>query len=133
MKARVPTALFFPFEIERERQALHQLALWGYRFSPIVAIDSARKKEDLVFDSRFTGLNFDITGCQRLFGGEQVLGERIRAELAGFGIQSRVGIAPTLGAAWALSRYARDPFVVLPSEIRSTTLPLRSNPLADSL
>ena len=48
----------------------------------------------------------DVTGCAHLFGGEAGLLARIEAEAAGFGLSLGLGLADTLGAAWAVARYA---------------------------
>ena len=55
---------------------------------------------------RSEALVLDITGCAHLFGGEAGLAARVEAEAAGFGLTLRLGLADTLGAAWAVARYA---------------------------
>ena len=48
----------------------------------------------------------DISGCAHLFGGEEALAARVAAEAAGLGLSLRLGLADTLGAAWAVARFA---------------------------
>jgi len=79
-----------PSGADRTRRALRR---WAARFTPWVAEDEA-------------GLTLDVTGCARLFGGEAGLVERVAAEAAGFGFTLRLGLADTLGAAWAVARYS---------------------------
>lgn len=76
------------------------LADWHSNASPLVAVLTDR--------ARFGDLVLDITGVAHLFGGEaamlRLLLERLRAcnyTVAG-------AIAPTIGAAWALSHFARS-------------------------
>lgn len=69
------------------------LRRWAGRFTPWVA-----GEED--------GLVLDITGCARLFGGERALADRLAAEARGLGLSTRLGLADTPGAAWALARHA---------------------------
>ncbi len=89
-----------------EARALTKLAHWAYRFSPLVSRDSPLEEEQ-ESDPRFYGINIDITGCERLFGSERNIVQQIQEALSRAKISSRIAIAPTLGAAWALSRYGK--------------------------
>lgn len=80
----------------REGRDLARLADWCDRYSPMVAMDGPN------------GLMLDITGCDHLFGGEAAMLADITNRLQGFGYSAAAAIAPTPGAAWALSRYAKD-------------------------
>jgi protein ImuB len=51
------------------------------------------------------GLMLDVTGCERVFGGEEALIRRAREGLMRLGVRSRVAIAPTFGCAWAAARF----------------------------
>lgn len=79
---------------QAEAAFLQALLRWARHFSPWVAIEGA------------DGLALDITGCAHLFGGETALMERLAQEAGGFGLTARCGLADTVGAAWALARYA---------------------------
>ena len=81
-------------------QGLERLALWCNRFTPWCAVDASDDG-----DSGDGGLLLDITGCAHLFGGEAALMDEIAARLAGLGIETRLGLADTPGAAWALARF----------------------------
>ena len=91
-----------------DRRGLERLALWCSRFTPWCAADGA------------DGLLLDITGCGHLFGGEAVLVNEIAARLDGLGIESRLGLADTPGAAWALARFgAEDRCIAAPGDARA--------------
>jgi protein ImuB len=78
----------------REHRSLTRLADWCDRYSPLIALDGA------------DGLMLDITGCDHLFGGEAAMLADLTARMEGFGYSAAAAIAPTPGAAWALSRFA---------------------------
>ena len=77
-----------------ETQFLTALRRWAGKFSPWVAEEAP------------DGLIVDLTGCAHLFGGEQALCSVVQTDCADLGLSVRMGIADTLGAAWALARYA---------------------------
>jgi protein ImuB len=70
---------------------------WAGKFSPWVAEEPP------------DALVVDLTGCAHLFGGEETLLAEIGADCAGLGLTVHAGIADTVGAAWALARYAGQP------------------------
>ena len=70
------------------------LRRWAGKFSPWV---SEEKPESLVID---------ITGCAHLFGGENGLIDVVEADCAMLGLSVHCGVADTVGAAWALARFA---------------------------
>lgn len=70
------------------------LRRWAGKFSPWV---SEEKPESLVID---------LTGCAHLFGGENGLIDAVEADCAMLGLTVHSGVADTVGAAWALARFA---------------------------
>ena len=92
-RAICPDLVTRPEEARRTALFLAALRRWAGRFTPWVA------EED-------EALVLDITGCAHLFGGEATLAARVEAEAADFGLTVRLGLADTLGAAWAVARYA---------------------------
>ena len=89
---------------ERDLRALHALGMWLMgRFSPIVALDPP------------DGLLLDVAGTERLFGDEHELCRAILSSMHRFGLGARIGVADTLGAAWAVSRYSQTPRTILDS------------------
>lgn len=75
---------------------LNVLARWAERYCPIVSIDGAN------------GLLLDITGAAHLLGGEEELVSDLLARLDRAGLSARLGMADTIGAAWAVARFACD-------------------------
>ena len=82
-----------------DRQALEALAADCQQFSPLVGCERADTPESLFFD---------VTGLGPLFGGEDALARRIVAWFRGRGLEIRLAIADTLGAAWALAHFGED-------------------------
>jgi protein ImuB len=117
------TALARPAE---DAAALRRLAEWCGRYSPWTAPDGT------------DGVRIEITGSAHLWGGERALAADLAARLDRRGIASRIVIADTLGAAWAMARFAEasDSVVILtPGELRAAlaSLPveaLRLDPTA---
>lgn len=81
---------------DAEARALRALAIWANRFSPRVAVDPP------------DGLLLDITGCDRLFRGEDRLADQLHAAITRLGFAARFAIAPTIGAAWAFARFGDE-------------------------
>ena len=79
---------------------LNRLAEWCIRFTPSVAIDPP------------DGLLLDITGCAHLWGGDCLYLEAIMKRLSARGYQLRASMADTIGAAWAIARYATASFII---------------------
>jgi len=88
---RLATALAKPAE---DAAALRRLAEWCGRYSPWTAPDGA------------DGVRIEITGSAHLWGGERALAADLAARLDRRGVASRIVIADTLGAAWAMARFA---------------------------
>lgn len=76
---------------------LTALMRWAGKFSPWVA------------EERPDALVVDLTGCAHLFGGEEALLAQVADDCADLGLTVRAGIADTVGAAWALARFAGGP------------------------
>ncbi len=106
-RAMAPGAHVEAFDPVRDCRALYRLAVWCLRFSPLVALDSE------LFNARTAGLlsgvsplhygiTLDMTGTRRLHGDTRAFASSFRALMSS---SARIAVAPTLGAAWALSRY----------------------------
>ncbi len=101
------TALAKPAE---DAAGLRRLAEWCGRYSPWTAPDGA------------DGVRIEITGSAHLWGGERALAADLAARLDRRGVANRVVIADTLGAAWAMARFAEtsDNVVILdPGALRA--------------
>ncbi len=79
---------------QAEAAFLNTLTRWAGQFSPWVAAEPP------------DALLLDISGCAHLFGGEASLVQEMTAATADLGLTARCGLADTVGAAWALARYA---------------------------
>ncbi|MDH5796987.1 MAG: DNA polymerase Y family protein [Paracoccaceae bacterium] len=80
-----------------EAEFLAALRRWAGKYSPWVS------------DEPPASLVIDLTGCAHLFGGEAALLEEIEGDCAALGLSVHAGIADTVGAAWALARFADQP------------------------
>jgi len=76
-----------------EAQNFRRLAESLMRYSPVVSVQASGE------------LFIDITGCQRLFGGEEAILRDFKQRIARAGYSVRAAIADTPGAAWALARF----------------------------
>ncbi len=83
-------------------QLLNAIGAWCIRFTPTIAIDLP------------DGLLFDISGCTHLWGGEQSYITDITTRLNKRGYKIHIGIADTIGVAWAMARYGTQNTVVDP-------------------
>lgn len=113
----------WPDELAIPPALLRSVAAWAYRLSPLVAYDRPPAPLQRIVgktgDARFTGINLDVAGCERLFGGDAPLLQRAEEGLSALlahgmddhrrqdepVIRFRCTLAPSLGAAWAFSRY----------------------------
>lgn len=106
-QAIIPGAYVEPFDPIRDCRALYTLATWCLRFSPLVALD------DALFNARVCGrlsgvsslhygITIDLTGTEKLHGAPSQFAHSFRTLVHN---SAHVAVAPTLGAAWALSRY----------------------------
>ena len=108
----------------RDLQFLNMLARWAERYCPVVSIDNT------------DGLLLNITGAAHLFGGEQGLIEDLLTRLEKAGLNAGLGLADTIGAAWATARFGDHGYrsrnghqtaaIIAPgqSEAALTTLPV---------
>lgn len=116
-QAMAPGAYVEPFDPVRDCRALYTLATWCLRFSPLVALDDALFNAKACgklseISALHYGITLDLTGTQKLHGDISAFASSL---LALFNGAAQVAVAPTLGAAWALSRYGApgSPVVVL--------------------
>jgi protein ImuB len=96
-RALDPGLIAIPADPAGDKALAERLARWAARWSPLVEVDGGN------------GLRLDITGIAHLFGGEAALIKDVRTRFAALGLTSRVAIAPTPGAAWALAHYGPSP------------------------
>ena len=102
-----------PERPEHDSAALYALARWAIRFTPAVAVDPP------------DGLLLDVTGCERLYGGDARLARLVFEAMARLSVGARVAVGPTVGAAWACARYAEGAITVLAGpDVRDALAPL---------
>ena len=94
-----------------DARLLESIADWCRHYTPLVALDAP------------DGILLDIAGCAHLFGGEKALVDDLVARVHRFGFAARAGTAGTIGAAWAVARYAGEAFIA-PGGERACLLPL---------
>ncbi|PWR01439.1 DNA methylase [Meridianimarinicoccus roseus] len=96
-----PGLASYPADPRAESALLSALRRWAGQFTPWVAEEAP------------DALMLDITGCSHLFGGEAELAARLAEGCTDLGLNVRIGLADTPGAAWALARHggtaAADP------------------------
>jgi len=95
--AMCPTLVTRLSNPQAEAAFLTNLRRWAGKYSPWVATEPP------------ASLAIDLTGCAHLFGGEELLLQNVETDCADLGLTVHSGIADTLGAAWALARYAGQP------------------------
>ncbi|MCH7808418.1 MAG: DNA polymerase Y family protein, partial [Planctomycetes bacterium] len=86
-----------------DRCQLESLAIGAGRLSPVVHIESS--------DTLFV----DVTGCERLFDGEEKLLNQAIDGLRVRGFFVRAAIADTPGTAWAVAHTHSEPATIVPS------------------
>ena len=101
-RALDPALVAVPADPAGDAAMVERLAKWASRWSPLVEVD-----ED--------GLRLDVTGVAHLFGGERGLVGDVRRRFARIGLTTRLAIAPTAAAAWALARFSPSPRSASPS------------------
>ena len=115
-QAIVPEVRVLPHEPRGDREMLRQLANWAVRFSPLV---EPREPDTLLID---------ITGCERLFGGEANIARQAVTGLRQRGFCTHAAIADTVGAAYALAladaAAGRGAVIAPPGQTRACLAPL---------
>lgn len=116
-QAVVPDLIIAEHDSSGDVAGLQGLAAWAVRrYSPIATPDPP------------DGLYIDSTGCDHLFDGEESMLADLHDSLTCRGISSRIGIADTPGAAYAVARHTADPIgIVCPGGAKEA---LRSLPMA---
>ncbi|MCY1126905.1 DNA polymerase Y family protein [Frigidibacter sp. RF13] len=92
-RAYCPDLVSRPARPDLDARFLTALSRWARLYAPWVGVEGA------------DGLVLDITGTPHLFGGEAAMLADMRARAARAGLELRLGLAGTRGAAWALAHY----------------------------
>jgi protein ImuB len=105
--------LFEPEDREADVEYLRRMACVCERFTPLFGIEDSESPECLLLD---------VTGCTHLFGDESGLLRAVGLEFQERGFQTRVALAPTIGAAWAAAHWLARPdlSVLRPGQVQRT-------------
>src|SRR5689334_4790495 len=93
-RALDPSLVAIPADPDGDTALVQRFAKWAGRWSPLVEVDG------------LDGLRLDVSGVAHLFGDERGLMSDVQQCFARVGMTTRVAIAPTASAAWALAHYA---------------------------
>jgi len=99
-RALDPALVALPADPAGDENLVERLARWAGRWSPLVEVDGAN------------ALRLDVTGVAHLFGGERKLVADVQTRFAVAGLSTRVAMAPTAAAAWALAHYGNAAAVI---------------------
>lgn len=91
---------------------LTRIAKWSIRFTPVVSIDFPN------------GLIMDITGCAHLWNGEISYLDNIKTRFKKLGFYTRISIADTIGAAWAIARFGNEKTIIESGQQKNAILKL---------
>ena len=112
-RAQLPRLAIADADPEGDAAALLRLAQWCGRYSPWTVPHGPE------------GILLDITGCAHLAGGEDRLAGELARRLLERGFTARIGIADTIGGAWAVAWAGAQPVaIVTPGETRAALAPL---------
>ena len=92
-RALDPSLVAVPGDPDGDSAMVERLARWAGRWAPLVEVDGQ-------------GLRLDISGVAHLFDGERGLVRDARARFGALGLTTRIAIAPTAAAAWALAHHS---------------------------
>ena len=92
-RALDPALVAVPADPAADARLIATLAKWAGRWSPLVEVDGP------------DGLRLDISGIAHLFKGERGLIRDVKTRFAKAGLTTRMAIAPTAAAAWAMARH----------------------------
>lgn len=92
-RAALPGLAVRPADPVSDALALRKLARWLGRYGPAHNADGV------------DGAWVDVTGVAHLYGGERALAEDLGGRLRRMGLDARIGLADTFGAAHALARF----------------------------
>ncbi|MBJ7579489.1 DNA polymerase Y family protein [Devosia sp. MC532] len=102
-RALVPTLIVREMDRDWFEAGFADFADWHSNASPLVAV--------MQDPSKFGDLVLDTTGVDHLFGGEPNMLRTLLTRLRALGYTVAGSIAPTIGAAWGVSHYARSQIV----------------------
>jgi protein ImuB len=115
-RARVPQLETKEIDRLQLEQIFADFADWHSNASPIVSV--------LTHRAAYGDLCLDITGVTHLFGGEQPMLEKLTGRLRTLGYTVNGAVAGSIGAAWALARFAPGRIVTGDPALALAALPV---------
>jgi protein ImuB len=117
-KALVPDAVTRPFNPLEDFKALSKLGQRALHYTPLAGLDSelveaSRRQLLHKISPLYNGLILDMTGTDKLYREEREPARTILHNLKRAGIKAKIGIAATIGAAWAFSRYSSKQLTIV--------------------
>ena len=112
MRAICPDLRVEYADIAGDKRALERLVLWARRWCPWTVTDGP------------DGLILDTTGSDHLLGGEAAMLVEMETRLSLLGLTSRLAVAPSWGAAWALARFGPVRAICLADRMAAQLAPL---------
>jgi len=109
-RAIFPPLKFLDDKPEPSGKLLNDIAEWCVRYSPCVAIDPP------------DGLILNATGCAHLWGSEHEYLTAIYNRFQQMGYDLRIGMADTIGAAWAVARFCNNANIIKSNEQKTALL-----------
>ncbi len=105
---KLPAPLFYIHDPASERKQLQLLAQACQQFSPHVSLEeSSKATRPGGCHTSPQALLLDTSQLTHLFGGDQAILQAVGRELSRQGYQARLALAPTPGAAWAISHHGQ--------------------------
>ena len=98
-RAMYPALVVAEEDTAADARLLKDIADWCQRYTPLVGLNAP------------DGVLLDIAGCAHLFGGEAALIDDLMRRVRAFGFDCIVGVACTIGAAWAMARHGQGGFI----------------------
>ena len=99
-RAIIPDLVVQDDKPDLNHQLLKRIGEWCIRFTPVVAVDPP------------DGLLLDVTGCSHLWGGDLFYLDDIVTKLSGRGYDVRAAMADTIGVAWGVARFGKEPLII---------------------
>lgn len=112
---------------DEDQKTLEALGRYLTRFTPVVATgtqDASDLDSPPSIHNPQSTLFLDLTGCEHLFGGGEIMIRRIAQALRGLRIPAFLASAPTPGAAYALTWSPGLKLLSLPTQPRIDDVPL---------
>jgi protein ImuB len=114
-------ALYLPVP---DLKLLRTIAERCLKITPFVGVEHDLKKHDLESSLLKRGLILDISGTNLLYPSEIKLAQKIKYKLSQDGIEASIAAAPTVGAAWAFSRFNKKRVYIQHGSLMKALSPL---------